>query len=403
MRALRIVQVASLILIDLVAFYTAIVLAILFRIYLMPGIITYAVPWVEDAFYNEELYWAHLEIWWIPLTLVLSIAYAALYQRRIPFWEEMWLLLKSVSVAILVVLAFVSLEKLGAQVSRSVLVSLWIILLIIFPPIRFLGKKLLYYLGIWRENVLVLGAGDAGIATLRGLERESTLGYRVIGFLDDDVQKIGTTIRTPKGEYQVFGSFKHFSKFIHLMKISTMIIAMPSLDPQKQAKIVGEVQRHVARVLVVPELKGIALLNTELRVLFMEQLFLLNIRNNLKSLHARIIKRCFDFIVSTMTIIIFAVPLLLIFLAVRLTSRGKAFFIQHRPGKNGRIIRIYKFRTMYVDGDLRLQKALTEDERLAHEWKVYRKLKTYDPRVTPVGKFLRKWSLDELPQIFNVW
>jgi Undecaprenyl-phosphate galactose phosphotransferase WbaP len=396
MLGLRFIQVALMIIIDLAAFYVSMVLAILLRIYLVPHV-------SQSDFFAEELYWDHLNIWWIPLTLILTMAYESLYQKRIPFWQETWLLIKAISVALLIVLAFVSLGKLGAMVSRVVLVSLWVMLMVAFPLFRHLGKKILSSLGLWHENVLILGAGDAGRAALRGLEREVTLGYNVIGFLDDDVQKIGTVIETPHGQYRVFGPFKHFKKFVHMMKISTIIIAVPGLDAVRQARIVSEVQRYVSRVLVVPELKGIALLNTELCVLFMEQLFLLKIRNNLKSLHARIIKRCFDFVVSSLVIVFFAIPLLIIFAMVRLTSKGKAFYIQHRPGKDGKIIRIYKFRSMYVDGDERLAKALTADAKLAQEWKVYRKLKSYDPRVTLVGKFLRKWSLDELPQIFNVW
>lgn len=396
MLVLRLIQVALMILIDLAAFYTSLVVAIAVRIHVVPLL-------SQDQVLVAQLYWDHLDIWWIPLTFILSMTYEALYQKRTPFWQETWQLIKAASVAMLIVLAFVSLGKLGPQVSRIVLVSLWLAMIITLPLFRQLGKRLLNALGLWHENVLILGAGDAGRATLRGLEREVTLGYRVIGFLDDDVQKIGTVIETPAGEYRVFGPLRQFKRFVHMMRISTIIIALPVLDAIRQARIVSEVQRYVPRVLVVPELKGIALLNTELCVLFMEQLFLLKIRNNLKSLHARIIKRCFDFVLSSLGIIVLAVPLLILYALVRLTSRGPAFFVQLRPGKDGRIIRIYKFRSMYLDGDERLSRALASDEKLAHEWQVYRKLKSYDPRVTPVGKFLRKWSLDELPQIFNIW
>jgi len=393
---LQLIQIVLMIVIDLTAFYASIVLAILLPTYLFPSM-------SENNLYTTELYWDHLYIWWIPLTLVLTMAYESLYQKRLPYWQETWHIFKAICFAIVIVLAFVSLGKLNEQVSRIIIVALWCCLLILLPLFRWLGKRLLLLLGIWHENVLILGAGDVGIATLKGLEREVTLGYRVIGFLDDDLDKIHSTIQTPKGQYRVFGLIKHFKKFVRVMKISTIIIAMPSLEAARQARIVNEVQRYVSQVLVVPELKGIALLNTELRVLFMEQLFFLKIRNNLKSLYARIVKRCFDFAVSSITIIIFLPILLGVFLAVKLSSRGSALFIQHRPGKNGKAIRIYKFRTMYIDGETRLIQALAKDPNLAREWLIFRKLKTYDPRVTPVGKLLRKWSFDELPQLFNVW
>ncbi len=382
--------------VDLAAFYTALILAILFR--------TYVFPWLwEYKLYYVELYWDHLEMWWLPLTVILTMAYESLYQKRLPFWEETWHLLKAVTVAFIVIFAFVSLGKFSGQVSRILLLSLWAALIVLAPIFRGLGKKLMRLLRIWHENVLILGAGEAGLATLKGLERETTLGYRVIGFLDDDPEKIGSTFQTAAGQYRVFGQIKYFKKFATMMNISTIIIAIPSMDPARQTRLVSEVQRYVPRVLFVPDIKGIALLNTELRVLFMEQLFLLKIKNNLKSLHARVIKRCFDFVLSSLALLLLSPLLLLVFLAVRLTSPGGAFFVQLRPGKDGKIIRIFKFRTMYRDGDARLAAALEKDEKLAREWQVFRKLKTYDPRVTPVGKILRKWSLDELPQIFNIW
>jgi Undecaprenyl-phosphate galactose phosphotransferase WbaP len=396
MALLRLLQIAVMIAVDLAAYYTALILAILFR--------TYIFPWLwEYKLYYVELYWDHLELWWIPVTIILTMAYESLYQKRLPVWEEVRHQLKALTVAFVVVFAFVSLGKFGGQISRILLLSLWLGLMVLAPIYRSLGKKLMRLLGIWHDNVLILGAGEAGLATLKGLEREVTLGYRVIGFLDDDPAKIGSTFQTVTGQYRVFGAIRNFKKFATMMNISTIIIALPSMDPAQQTQLVSEVQRYVPRVLFVPDIKGIALLNTELQVLFMEQLFLLKIRNNLKSLHARIIKRCFDFFISSLVLLAFSPILLAVYIAVRLTSRGGAFFFQFRPGKNGKVIRIYKFRTMHVDGDARLAKAIAEDENLAREWQVFRKLKTYDPRLTPIGKFLRKWSLDELPQIFNVW
>ena len=89
-------------------------------------------------------------------------------------------------------------------------------------------------------------------------------------------------------------------------------------------------------------------------------------------------------------------------IAIKLTDRGSVFFKQKRPGLNGKYFYLYKFRTMYPNNDEILKKYLNENLKAKEEWNKYRKLKTYDPRVTPIGKFLRKTSLDELPQFFNV-
>jgi undecaprenyl-phosphate galactose phosphotransferase len=410
MRIINAIQLMLLVLIDLAAYYTSLVLAILFRIYVFPlltGILGFTIladtPDVELQAYISSFSWEHLSIVWIPITYLLVIAYEAPYLKRLPIWQETRHVFKAVTIACIIVFAFASLGKLSYQFSRILLICSWVMSLIIFPVFRMAGKKILFLLKIGYENVLILGAGDAGITVLKGLEREKNLGYRVIGFLDDDPEKIGSTIKTPSREYRVFGFIRHFKKFVNMMKISTLIVAIPSFESSRRTAIINEVQRYVPRVLIVPEIKGVALMNTELRVLFMEQLFLLKIRNNLKSFHSRLIKRLFDFIVSTLVIIAISPLLLGIFLLVRLTSPGGAFFSQLRPGKDGKIIKIYKFRTMYIDGDERLQKAIETDPKLAEEWRIFRKLKTYDPRVTSIGKLMRKFSLDELPQLFNVW
>lgn len=392
----KLAQLLILVTIDLGAYLTALVLAILFRIHLFPLIVP------PDRAFVESFYWNHLGIWWIPTILILTLAYEGTYLKRSPFWQEMWQLLRAGSMAMLIVLAVISLGHLSTQVSRVLIVALWVFLLILMPLCRFIGKRILATLNLWQQNVLILGAGDAGIATLKGLERERTMGYQVIGFLDDDPEKIGTSICTPGGEYRVFGSTRHFKKFVSMMKISIIIVALPTLGARELTKLVSEVQRYVSKVMIVPEMKGIAMLNTEICALFMEQLFLIRIRNNLKSLYAGLIKRMFDCVIAGIGFLIISPVLAGLCLAVKLTSKGPVFFVQYRPGRNRKLIPVYKFRTMYIDSDQRLNQALANDPVLREEWTVYRKLKTRDPRVTPMGRFLRKWSMDELPQIFNI-
>ncbi len=87
---------------------------------------------------------------------------------------------------------------------------------------------------------------------------------------------------------------------------------------------------------------------------------------------------------------------------IKLTDKGTVLFKQERPGVNGKKFFIYKFRTMYPDNDRILREYLKKNPEAKKEWELYRKLKSYDPRVTPIGRFLRKYSLDELPQFFNV-
>lgn len=110
-------------------------------------------------------------------------------------------------------------------------------------------------------------------------------------------------------------------------------------------------------------------------------------------------KRFFDISLSFLGILVLSPLLLIIFLLVFLTSKGPGIYRDHRIGKNGKEIHVYKFRSMYVDAEERIEKYLTKQQ--LKQWKKERKV-DHDPRVTPVGKVLRKLSLDELPQLFNI-
>lgn len=112
-------------------------------------------------------------------------------------------------------------------------------------------------------------------------------------------------------------------------------------------------------------------------------------------------KRLFDLLFSLTFIIIFAPVYLIIALLIKLDSRGPIFYVGKRLGKEKKHIKIYKFRTMYIDAEERLEEMLKKDPKMEEEWNVYQKLQD-DPRCTIVGKFLRKTSLDEFPQFFNV-
>jgi len=113
-------------------------------------------------------------------------------------------------------------------------------------------------------------------------------------------------------------------------------------------------------------------------------------------------KRPFDIIFSLIALFLTFPIILVIALAIKLTDKGPIFFKQKRLGLNGKEFYIYKFRTMYLDNEKILRNYLNKNPEARKEWENYRKLKKYDPRVTPIGRFLRKFSLDELPQFFNI-
>lgn len=387
----QMLQVLCLVILDLSAFYIALLMAWVVRAEVMPLLTSNLLEFNLSYIYFVSL-------WWIPLIFIFFIFYETLYHSNQPFWDEAKNLIKAVTLSTLTIMAIVTLGKMSDKVSRLVLIGAWAFSLFIFPLFRLWGKKVLYRTGIWRERVLILGAGKSGTLVAEGLEREKHMGYDIVGFLDDDEEKKGKTICGKK----VLGKISHFPKFIHETNIRTVIIAIPSLPLERLSALTANVQNHALSTILIPDLKGVALLNTELRHLFNEEIFLMNIKNNLKSIPNRVLKRLFD-----MTVSIVSLPILLPFIgiigaAIRLETPGPAIYAHNRTGKYGKIFRCYKFRTMQRDAEEQLKDILENNETLRSEWEKNWKLKD-DPRITKVGRFLRKTSLDELPQIFNVF
>lgn len=133
----------------------------------------------------------------------------------------------------------------------------------------------------------------------------------------------------------------------------------------------------------------------------MKKIMLLRLKNNLENPLNRCLKYSFDFICTLVGTILISSLLLLIAAAIYFDSPGSVIYKHMRVGKNGKVFGCYKFRTMCMDADKKLAELLANDVAARNEWEKDFKLKN-DPRVTKIGKFLRKTSLDELPQIFNV-
>jgi Undecaprenyl-phosphate galactose phosphotransferase WbaP len=341
-----------------------------------------------------------LRFWWFPTIFLSFILYERLYIRRLPFWDETRELSKATSAATIAILSILSLTKMSENISRLTIIFLWCFSLFFFPFFRLIGKKIFYKIGLWRDNVIIIGAGSAGKAIARGISGNTHLGYNVIGFLDDD-DSIGKHVDIAGSTYDVFGKVRHFTKFVNILNISTVIIAIPSLAVEKLAELTANIQKHTKNILLIPDIKGVSLTNTELHHFFLQQLFLLKINNNLKSPFNRFIKRSLELIISLvfMPLLLFTIGIIGLFII--LDSPGPIFYRQPRRGRTGQPFTVYKFRSMYQDATDRLDNILTTDPHANLEWETYFKLKK-DPRITRMGAFLRKTSLDELPQIFNV-
>jgi len=232
---------------------------------------------------------------------------------------------------------------------------------------------------------------------VKALKREPNYGYKIIGFLDDDPEKCGKMIEGLK----IHRGVDKALQYINRCNIEDIFIAMPGAGKEKHQALINKLQQRVKNILFVPDIFGIAVVGTYLQHFFHEEAFAFEMKNNLLRPFNIILKKCFDMFSSMVLLPLLFFPMMVLFVLIHLDSKGPAIFFQERVGKKGRKFRCFKFRTMYADAEERLAAVLENDPARKHEWMSFWKLKD-DPRITRIGKFLRKTSLDELPQILNV-
>jgi len=258
-----------------------------------------------------------------------------------------------------------------------------------------LGKRVVFSLGIGKRKIIIVGAGLTGELFLNSVCKVKTLGYDVVGFLDDDEKKRGTFI----GSAKVLGKISEIDSF--LSPGMEVVVAIPGMSSESMVYLVNLLQKKVKKVSFVPDLFGIPFFQSDIDFFFDNQVLLLNVRNSLKNGVNRFVKKTFDLLLSLGIMVIILPFILLLIIIIVLDSKGKPIYRHERIGQNGRKFKCLKFRTMYFDADKRLKELLEKDEVARREWSDNYKLK-YDPRITRMGGFLRKTSLDEIPQLFNV-
>ena len=357
---------------------------------------------------GASLFESLLSLWWFPLLGLVFLAFEGLYTQRLAFWEEVLSLWRAGSLAHVAALpAFLY----GLSPSPLILLFSWPILLAVMPGVRLGIKRLLFRLGPWRKRALVVGAGPAGAAALSALEGDPVLGYEIVSLHEEAGTQDGALgIGDGDGggrrdlEVQISELVSRAPRVFRETGCRDVVLALPDLPQEALLRLIHEFlgREGVESVRVLPGLGFLSLMEVRIDPFLPERLFLVTVADNLAKPWNLWLKRGFDLVIGG-AFLLLALPVMgLIAWGVRRDSPGPVLYVRERLGWGGRPFRCYKFRTMYVDGDERLREALAEDPKLREEWTLYRKLRGRDPRVTPLGRFLRRWSLDELPQLWNV-
>lgn len=371
--------------------YLAIVLAMVTAVFIRRNVLAIAFPELPSFHFSSEYMFSA-----VPLMYVALLAYEGMYVRRLPFWNSTQCLLKIVACASAILVGFLYFSGLAVEVSRTFVFLSGIFNFLYLVAFRYYVHRVLALLGAWQRPLIVVGTGETAELVARSFEQNPDKGYKIYGFIGDSIQDRPLTSR-----YLHLGTVSQIETAIVASGVKDVLIAAPGLGREQMRKIMQSIQPHVSKVMIVADLPGIPLNNLTLDAMFNEKMVVLSARNNLKISYHRLLKRGFDLAGSLSGLILLCPVMLALAIAIYLYSPGPVIFAHTRVGIDGRPFRCYKFRSMVTNAPKVLEDYLAENPTARQEWLENFKLRD-DPRITPIGRFLRKSSLDELPQLFNV-
>jgi exopolysaccharide biosynthesis polyprenyl glycosylphosphotransferase len=249
---------------------------------------------------------------------------------------------------------------------------------------------------VQRRRVLIVGAGEMGRRLQAQIEALPYLGLVLVGFLDDE-PKLHVGESGQHDPCEVLGGVDEVRSMASQKMIDDVVIALPRSADQRLNQLVAELHDMPVKVWIIPDYYSLALHRATVEEF--AGIPMLDLRAPALSEYQRMVKRAFDLTICTLALPL-ALPVIgIISLFIRRTTPGPAFYRARRVGESGRLFEMIKFRTMVENAD-QLRSLVEEVDEGGH---ILQHKSPNDPRVTPVGRFLRRTSLDELPNIFNVF
>ena len=349
--------------------------------------------WAGFGIYNTTDY---CKLWPVLVLFVVVNMFVRLYHGNVvypslplgPVEEFRRLVASSVTVH-LIVMAFLGFSRQQEEVSRFVLIASGLLLAGLSQPFRDVARWAMKRFGIGSIPCFIVGSGDLARQIVQECENSAFLGCRVVGSFDDGGKSIPGVER--------LGGLRDVVRMGRAMDVKRLLACY---DERLLKEQLTTLVRHFQFIDYFPTRRAFPVIGSRLvAVGGFGGIELVN-QSCMKALRWE--KVAMDFLLSVAAIFVCLPLFILIPVLIKLTSRGPVFYRHHRLGKDGRPIKIWKFRSMYMDAEERLATILENDPAARAEWEENFKLKN-DPRITPFGRFLRKTSLDEIPQLFNVF
>lgn len=265
--------------------------------------------------------------------------------------------------------------------SRLLILAYWALMLGCVSTGRVLYRSVLKRLiiaGVISRRTLIVGSFEQSRDLYDQVLAYPYLGFKVMGYVS--TEEVTQPTRVP-----LLGGTEELDHVLRELQVEEVLVALPSTEHDVLLHIIGQCSSHDVKVKIRPDMYDI--ISGQARTNQIYGVPLIEITPQLMQPWERIVKRLMDIGVSLLVLVLGAPVLLLIALIIKLSSRGPVFYSQERVGKNGRVFRILKFRSMYQDAESKSGPIWADKD---------------DPRVTPVGRVLRRMHLDELPQFLNI-
>ena len=323
----------------------------------------------------------------LPILLIWGFVFKSfgLYRpkRMSSYFNEVFDIAKACtfSVFMLIFLTFLFRQY---EYSRLVFLGFWAMTIVAMSIERIAFREVLRYLrrkGYNLRYAIIVGTGTLAEDILKRIELHPELGIKVVGFLKDKTD----ALRDKKIQSKIIGNYEDINNIIAEKKIDQVFIALSLKENDKLFEILKFLEDEMVEIRIVPDLYQLATLHGGVEEF--EGVFMINLQGSPLYGWNRVMKRTADIIFSLIAILIMLPMMLIITFAIKLTSNGPVFYKQTRMGLDGKVFQMLKFRSMRIDAE----------KETGPVW-----ASKNDPRSTRVGSFLRRTSLDELPQFINV-
>ncbi len=330
--------------------------------------------------------------------IVLIFIFEKLYIKRYSFWEEARRLFGALTLAFILMIMVTLIPATFPHFSRMIMSAAWLVSLFFFPFFRLIVKNFFKRSGLWRKNVLILGTNPMAMRVAREIGKNKTLCYELTGLLSEQASSMD---RKSLEEFKIVGTLDQLSRELcQRLNVKDIFIALSDFPQKELIRIAQRCEELAETIKIVPHISSLYTLGAELENV--GDVIAVSVARNLAKPWNLLLKHTYELALTALLFLLFVPASAILAVAIRLDSRGPVLFKQPRLGKKYKPFMIYKFRSMFVDNERRLNLYFQAHPEARQEWNRFRKVRKDDPRVTRIGRFIRKWSLDELPQLLNI-